>query len=140
MVGICARVKVPKELNMTDTKGTLSDVPTNPFTDVASVLLQTPTSKPSTSEAGRDTRRDCDNMAPERHMEEPQRQIKELEKQLHEEKQRIAKPRDPAVHRLNVSHVDSTVALMASRTPQKLDKRMARLVVDMCPLFADYDM
>ena len=113
MVGVGARAKVPKELTMTDPKGTLSDVPTNPFADVASALLQTPASRPSTSETGRDTRRVCDNMAADRHMQEQQRQINELDKQLHEAKQRIAKPRDPAVNWLNVSHVVSNVALMA---------------------------
>ena len=140
MVGVGARAKVPKDLTMTDPKGTLSDVAANPFTDVVRVLLDAPASRPFTSETGRDTRRACDNMAAERHMEEQQRQINELDTQLHEAKQRIAKPRDPAVNWLNVSHVVSTVAYMAPRSPNKSDQRMARLVLDMCPLFAGYDI
>ena len=138
MVGEGARAKIPKQVTFTDPKGTLSDVPTNPFADVASVIFKTPTKHESTSEQGRATRRACDNMAAERHMSEQESMIQVLTNQLNDTKEQLAKPREPAINWLNVSHGVSVVAVLMPRSAQKLDQTMARVVFDVCPSFAHY--
>ena len=138
MVGVGARAKVPKQVRITDPKGTLSETPANPFADVANVIFTTRPRQEPTSEQGRATRNACDNMAAERHMAEQEKVMQELTNQLNAAKEQLALPREPAMNWLNVSHGANVLALMMPRSAQKLDQTMTRILFDVCPTFERY--